>query len=71
MNGGILGENRDTFLALEIEFVHGTFLHVLVRAKCPGLLKHGIHERRLAMIHVRDNGDIANVVTKIHHEDKV
>ena len=35
-------------------------LDLLVLAEDPGLAEHLVHQRRLAVIDVRDDGDIAN-----------
>ena len=59
MHGGVLRQNRDAALALELVAVHGPLGDTLVGAKHPGLAKHGIDERGLAVIDVRDDGDVA------------
>jgi len=37
---------------------------VLVGAKNAALLQHGVHERGLAMVDVRDDSDVANAQTQ-------
>ena len=59
MHGGVLGQDGDAALALQLIAVHRPIGRPLVRAKDAGLLKHGIDERRLAVINVRDDRDVA------------
>ena len=59
MDGGVLGQNRDAAFALEIGAVHGAFGDPLVRAKRAALVQHRVDQRRLAVIDVRDDGDVA------------
>ena len=58
---GVLREDRDALLALEVVGVHGALLHVLVRAEGVGLTQHGVDERRLAVVDVGDDRDVAQV----------
>src|SRR5205085_12031912 len=67
-HAGDLGEDGDAALALELVRVHDTLHHGLVVAKDAALFEHGVHQRGLAMIHVRDDSDIANVFVSIRHE---
>ena len=59
VHGGVLRQDGDAPLALELVAVHGPLGHPLVDAKHPGLPEHGVDERGLAVIDVRDDGDIA------------
>ena len=59
-NRRIFRENRDAALALQIVRVHHARDQFLVLAENPALAQHGVHERRLPMVHVGDDGDIAN-----------
>ncbi len=59
VDGGILGENRDSTLALELVRVHDTLGHLLIGAKGSSLAQHAVHQRRLAVVHMGDDGDIA------------
>jgi len=45
-------------------FIHEAFLggFVLVGAESPGLFEQTIHEGGLAVVNVRDDGDISNVL---------
>ena len=58
----ILREDGDAALALEVVRVHDALFHKLVRADRAGLLEQGIDERGLAVVDVRNDGDVAQVV---------
>ena len=62
-DGGVLRHDRDAFLALEVHRVQNPFTDVLVFAEGSTLPQHCVHERGLAVVDVRHNGDVA----KIHH----
>ena len=55
-----LGEDGDAALALQIVGVHGALRHLLVLANRAGLLQQLVHEGRLAMIDVGDNGNVSD-----------
>ena len=57
----VLGENRDPLLTLEIVGVHHPVGDRLVGAERTGLLQERVDERRLAVVDVRDDGDVAQV----------
>ena len=59
---GVLGEDRDALLALEVHRVHDALVDVLVLAEGAGLPQHGVDERGLAVVDVGDDGDVAQVV---------
>lgn len=65
-NRGVFGQNRNAPFTLQIVRVHDAFLHHFIVAVCAGLLEKLIHERRLAMVNVGDNSDIANVFSILH-----
>src|SRR5208282_2094342 len=60
----VLGQNRDTALALQFVRIHDPFDVVLVRAKGSALLQHGVDQRGFAVVHVRDDSDVANAQTQ-------
>ncbi len=66
MHGGVLGEDRDALLALEVAGVHDpvgdTF--ELVGGERAGLAQHRVDERGLAVVDVRDDRDVAEVVAQ-------
>ncbi len=57
---GVLGQNGDAALALQFVGVHHPLDVGLVGAEDAALVQHGVHQRGLAVVHVRDDGDIAN-----------
>ena len=56
---GVLRENGDAALALEGIRVHDALLQILAGIERAGLAEELIDERGLAMIDVRDDGDVA------------
>jgi hypothetical protein len=56
---GVLGEDGDAALALEIVRVHDARAHLLVRGEGAGLLQELVHQRGLAVVDVGDDGDVA------------
>ena len=62
----ILRKNRNPTLALDITRVHHALVHLLVRAKHVALLQHRIDQRRLTMINVSNNRDIAQFFIDRH-----
>ena len=65
-DGCIFRQNRDAALALDVARVHDTLLDLLVRAEDMALLQHRIDERRLAVVDVRDDGDVAEIFIRTH-----
>ena len=63
---GVLGEDRDALLALEVHRVHDALVDVLVRAERAGLPEHRVDERRLAVVDVGDDRDVAEVFAALH-----
>ena len=61
-HGRVLGQDRDALLALEVGRVHDPLGHVLVRPEGAGLPEHRVDERRFAVVDVRHDGDIAEIV---------
>ena len=59
VDGGVLRENRDAPLPLELVAVHGPLGDPFVDPEDPGLPEHRVDERGLAVIDVRDDGDVA------------
>ena len=62
----VLGEDGDALLALEIVRVHDALGDVLVGAEGTRLPQHGVDERRLAVIDVRDDRDVPDRVAAFH-----
>src|SRR6478735_4646640 len=61
---GVLREDRDALLALQVTGVHDALGDALglVRGEGAGLAEHGVDQRGLAVVDVRDDGDVAQVV---------
>ena len=71
MNGGVLGEDGDALLALELAGVHDALARVLLGragAEGPGLPQHRVDKSRLAVVDVGDDGDVAQILAHSHME---
>ena len=58
---GVLGQDRDALLTLEVHGVHDPVGDVGVLAEGAGLPQHGVDQRGLAVVDVGDDGDVAQV----------
>ena len=56
----VLGEDGDPALALEIVRIHHALRRALVGGEGAGLLQQTVDERRLAVVDVGDDGDVAD-----------
>ena len=63
VDGGVLGEDRDPLLALEVHRVHHPLGDVLALAEGAGLPQHRVDQRRLAVVDVGDDRDVSEVVS--------
>ena len=63
---GVLGQDGDALLALEVHRVHDALVHVLVGPEGAGLPEHGVDQRRLAVVDVGHDGDVAKVFPDRH-----
>ncbi len=63
-NGNVLREDGYAALAFKVVVVENEFAGVLVLAKKVSCQKHLVHERRLAVVYVRNDGNVANVLHK-------
>ena len=61
-HGGILRHDRDAALALEVVRVHDAVDDLLIFAVNARLLEHLVDQRGLAVVDVRDNGDISQFI---------
>ena len=68
-HGGVLGEDRDPLLALEVHRVHHPLGDGLVVAEGARLPQQGVDERRLAVVDVGDDRHIADVGAHCHTGD--
>ena len=64
---GVLGEDRDALLALQVHRVHHAVGHVLAGAKRAGLPQHRVHQRGLAVVDVGDDRHVADVISGNEH----
>ena len=64
LESGVLGANGYAFFALEIHRIHHPLLDFLIRAEGAGLPQQLINERGLAVIDVRNDGDVADFIHK-------
>ena len=58
---GVLGEDRDPLLALQVAGVHRALVDVLVLTERAALPEHRVDEGGLAVVDVRDDRDVAEV----------
>ncbi len=58
-DGGVLGQDGDAALALQLVGVHHALDVGLVGAEDAALVQHGVDQRGLAVVDVRDDGDVA------------
>ena len=59
VDGGVLRQNRDAALALEVRVVHRALGDPLVRAEDAALVQQRVDQRGLAVVDVRDDGHVA------------
>ena len=64
---GVLGEDRDALLALEVDRVHDPVGDLLVGAERAGLPEHGVDERGLAVVDVGDDRHVPDVGARGHN----
>ena len=58
-DGGVLGKDGDAALALKVVGVHDAVDDLLIFTVDAALLEHLVDKRGLAVVDVRDNGDVA------------
>ncbi len=59
-DGAVLGQDRDAALTLDVVGVHHALHDLLVSGEGAGLSQEAVDERRLAMVDVRNDRDVAN-----------
>src|SRR5438445_482745 len=62
----VLRQDGDPLLPLEIAGVHRPLLHLLVGPEGAGLAEEEVHQRRLSVVDVCDDGDVANLLAGKH-----
>jgi hypothetical protein len=67
----VLGEDRDPALALEIHRVHDPVVDLGALAERPGLAQHRVDQRRLAVVDVGDDRDVAEVLAALGHPPRI
>src|SRR6202012_416405 len=60
---GVLGQDGDALFPLQVAGVHDPLGHVGVGPERAGLPQHRVDQRGLAVVDVRDDGDVTQVVT--------
>jgi hypothetical protein len=64
MDGRVLGQNRDSALALEIARVHDAIADSLVAFESTGLAEQEVDEGGFAMVDVRDDADVSKMIRR-------
>ncbi len=67
----VLGKDGDAALAFQIVRVHNALGDGLVVAERATLAEHGVNQRGLAVIHVGDDGDVANTWVQIENSSSI
>src|SRR5438552_5221385 len=62
LKGSVLRAKGDSFFALEILRIHHPFLDLLIGSEGAGLAQELIDQRGLAVVDVRNDGDVTNLV---------
>jgi hypothetical protein len=70
-DAGDLGEDRDAALALELVGVHDALGVFFIFAPDAALSEHGIDEGGLAVVDVRDDGDVADGSVGRFHQNEL
>jgi hypothetical protein len=65
-HGGVLGQDGDPLLALEIHGVHHALVDLLIGPEHARLPQHPVDERRLAVVDVGDDREVAEVGAREH-----
>ncbi len=65
-HGGVLGQDGDALLALEVAGVHDPVGELLVGAERPGLAQQRVDQGRLAVVDVGHDGHVPDVVAGLH-----
>ena len=68
---GVLGEDRDPLLPFEVHRIEHPLGHRLTGAEGPRLPQQRVDERRLAVVDVRDDRDVADVGAGCHTGSEV
>ena len=63
---GVLGQDGDALLPLQVVGVEDALAHVLVLSEDAGLPEHGVDQRGLAVVDVGDDGDVPEILPRGH-----
>ena len=70
-DGGVLGQDGDALLPLQVAGVHDPLVDRLVGPEGPGLPEHGVDQGGLAVVDVGHDGHVADVVSGLQgHKGK-
>ena len=65
--GGVLGQNGDAALPLQVVGVHHALGYGLILPECAALLEHLVHQRGLSVVDVGDNCNVTNIFSFHFH----
>ncbi len=60
-DGRVFGQDGDAFFTFQLVGVHHPIHEFFVGSERPGLLEHGVNQRRLAVVNVGDDRDITAI----------
>ena len=63
VNRSVFRQDGDATLSLDVARVHDALFDHLVFAECARLLEHLVDQRSLAVVDVRDDRNVAQIVT--------
>ena len=69
VDGGILGQDGDAALPLQVVGVHHPVHDLLILAVNAALLEHLVHQGGLAVVNVGDDGHISQLL--LNHTEKI
>ena len=61
VHGAVLGQDGDAAFLLQVVAVHHAFGHFFIGAEGAALAQQHVHQGGLAVVHVGDDGDVANL----------
>ena len=62
LKSGVLRADRDSLLTLKVHRIHHAFLDLLIGTESARLTQQLIDQRRLAVIDVRNDGDVTDLI---------
>ena len=64
-DGSVFGQNGDAAFFFKVVAVHHALVHLLVFAEGAGLAQELVHQRGFAVVHVGDDGNVADIFHEI------